>query len=156
MRVRGDTALRPITDLRKWNALSKTALSPERSIVPWPQPSICPRCGADILLARYPTGGKPIKLEPFPILPKGMCGECKGFGTSTFTGPGTGGRGGQFGDLAGHTVKIRDICSKCGGSGTSGELPDPKHFVLLHSVSGLLRLPARRRMWEAIHRRHRC
>jgi hypothetical protein len=127
----------------------------------WPRVAIC-SCGDEVLLARHLRAGRPLRLEPIPVLPEGRCDACRGTGRRSLlleidvrpTRP----RHGldEPGALAG-VRRYRTVnCPACGGTGRRGVRLDAD-LVLVSAYDGIARpFDGQRTGWEAAHRRHRC
>jgi hypothetical protein len=119
-------------------------------------PDTCDGCGAPVLYG----DGLDTPLEPDPVLPIGICGECGGKGTIPLHLPVRTGHHETFepGDLYGRTLQqsTKEPCPACKGTGQSGEQPR-RTLVALHTVTGRAR-PYRgpRARWECLHKRHQC
>lgn len=129
----------------------------------WPRLETCPDCDREILLARHEGAGRPVRLEPMPVLVGARnCTPCKGRGTAHIPQPAQAGprRSVEPGDLAGRTTNsrgsgTRTSCPECGGTGLRGEELTSEHVVM--RVDGVVREhPRLVQAWDSAYRRHSC
>lgn len=126
---------------------------------PWPRLARCERCGAEVLRARRARGGRPLTLEPMPILVgERRCATCRGRGLHGALTPARFGalRGVEPGDLAGKMVRGEMTgCLSCEGKGVRGEELSAEHVVM--TIDGIVRdEPVIVTAWDSAYRRHRC
>ena len=106
----------------------------------WPRLARCADCEREVLLACHERSGRPVALEPMPVLVGvASCGECHGRGEFSMAG----------------THGGRTSCRRCHGTGVIGERLSARHVVV--TLAGDARAqPAMIAPWDSAYQRHRC
>lgn len=122
----------------------------------WPRTTRCAHCDSEVLLARHLGAGRPLRLDPLPVLPEGPCGVCDHTGSAALASTPHGGRrSSEPGDLAGRTRQVKGACPACQGTRWRGELLTAGHVIM--DDNGIARrFDGHRDKWEAAYRRHHC
>lgn len=116
----------------------------------WPRLAVCDGCGQEVLRARHAGAGRPLTLDPIPVLPECACRACGGTGLVDAPAEYVSGNG-RFRESA----TVARPCALCHGRGRRGEELTTQHVLM--NTDGIARPNEGYRFaWEAAHRRHRC